>query len=71
MQVMVNVQLDEGEQFAQSAEEAAGAVLEAVGGDPDTDVCSVHLSTVTFGQAGNVAVPPERAEEPDAGPDAK
>lgn len=44
MQIYVTVNLAPSDEFAMTSEEAATAVLAALGGDVATDSCSVQLS---------------------------
>ena len=55
MHVWVTVSLVEGENFGMAPEDAAAAVLAAVGGDPAGDVCGVEVrGSVESGTAGAV-----------------
>jgi hypothetical protein len=55
MQINVTV-YSEKESFTMSADEAAAAVLTALGGDPTKDSCSVTLSwTPETGAAGTIS----------------
>jgi hypothetical protein len=50
--VSTTVTLEEGEEFALSADEVALAVLEALGGDAATDYAEAHVRTGALGAAG-------------------
>jgi hypothetical protein len=56
MQIQVNVTITSDDQWTMSGDEAAAAVLDALGGDPDKDLCSVMVHG--SGQAGTQPAPP-------------
>lgn len=59
MQVIVSVQLEDKEKLDADPDSIAGKVLRAVGGTKERDLVTVHVQTITTGQAGNVPLPPE------------
>lgn len=54
MQVITNVTLADGDRFGMTTEEAAKAVLAALGGDLDKDSCQLTVMAPT----GSVGMPP-------------
>ena len=56
MNIRVMIDLGPGDTLGMDSVEAAEAILGAVGGDINKDICSVQLSQM--GQAGNLPVPP-------------
>lgn len=64
MRINVNVELEPGDTFGMSADEAAAAVLAALNGDT-TDTCTAFISMeVVSGTAGAAATRPAPAETP-------
>jgi hypothetical protein len=61
MQIVLNVMLAEGDDVPTSAEDAAMKVLDALGGDPAKDHCTVSVSmmptTVSVGTLPDFASP--------------
>jgi len=59
MQVTTTIQLSRGDTFDLTSDEAADAVLKALGGDEDKDGCVINiLAESEQGQAGTVPSPP-------------
>lgn len=55
MRINCNIMLDPGETFAPTSDEAATAVLTALGGDTASDYCTVYVqSPPDSGQAGTL-----------------
>lgn len=54
MQIMVNVTITDDDNYSLTLDEAASAVLAALGGDPAKDVCRISVM-------GNAAVGPPQA----------
>jgi hypothetical protein len=66
MNVSCTIQMTAGESFGQSADQAAAAVLEALGGDPKDDQCTVTVvSTPEMGSAGSQPGLTEPLVEPE------
>jgi hypothetical protein len=62
MQIILNVMLAEGDDVPTSVEDAAEKVLDALGGDPAKDHCTVSVSmmptTISVGTLPDLAPPP-------------
>lgn len=60
MQITVSVQLAKGENLNDmSQDEAASAIINALGGDEAKDFCTVHVAFPEPGAAGTPPPPPE------------
>lgn len=57
LQIMVNVAITDDDNYSLTLDEAASAVLTALGGDPAKDVCRISVM-------GNAAVGPPEATAP-------
>lgn len=59
MYLNLTIMLVEGETLAQTAKEIADAIIDVLGGDPDTDSCSVAIQQEPQqGTSGPVPEPP-------------
>jgi hypothetical protein len=55
MEISVSVTLASDETFGHTADDGAGLVLEALGGDPATDSCHLSIQQAAVGLAGLAA----------------
>ena len=71
MHISVSITLAEGDSFDQDTDKVATAILKAVGGDPEKDLCMLQVLPVpNTTTVGTPPPPPESAEVLEGGPEA-
>lgn len=62
MQIQTTINLSQDDTYDLTTQEAADAILKALGGDEDVDYCVVNVHL--FAPPGEVGVPPTLSEGP-------